>query len=649
MLREWNVPFRALLDAAPDGIVVCDEHGVLALVNSAAERMFGYAHDELLGKPLEVLIPEHVRPRHHHHLAAYSAEPRLRPMGSNLELYGRRKDGTELPVEISLSPFSTERGLLIIAGVRDVTERRQLERDKKRATNYLLSAVEAVQEAFLLFDEDDRVIMVNSAAREIVGAAGNAPILGRRFEDLLRDTIAAGTYDLAGESPEALFERRLAYHRNPSGTLELRTVSGRYLRLTERKTADQGTLTMIADVSDDVHRAEELRQAREQSDAASAAKSEFLSSMSHELRTPLNAILGFAQLLERDRKQPLSERQLERIGHVMRGGEHLLRLIDDVLDLSRIEAGRTSVSAEPVELGDVLAEVVHILEPMAARAQIRIADPSIAPGASRVIADRTRFAQILMNFGSNAIKYGRPHGRVAFRTEVLPNALRVTVADDGIGIPVDKRDKIFEPFQRAGQEAGPIEGTGIGLTISKRLAELMHGSVGFDSELGRGSEFWIDLPVDRQHAAPLPAFRDEAGGLRLATGERRHTVVYVEDNPSNIAFMRELVSELPSVELLTAPTAEIGLELIRARQPKVVILDINLPGMSGFEAIRLLREWPETRDIPVIGLSAAALARDTTRARDAGFYRYLTKPVKVAELTETLEGLLEAGSDPAPA
>jgi PAS domain S-box-containing protein len=642
MLHEWNVPFRALLDAAPDGIVVCDGQGVLVLVNSEAERMFGYGRDELVGQSIDRLIPEHVRPRHHHHLASYTAEPRTRPMGSNLDLRGRRKDGKEFPVEISLSPFEAERGLLVIAGIRDVTDRRQLEREKQRATAYLLSAMEAVQEAFLLFDESDRVIMVNSAARTLMGSVGDAPITGRTFDDLLAALIAAGVYDLQGEPVESWHARRLAYHRNPSGVLDLRTPGGRSIRITERKTADHGTVTMIADITEDVERADDLRRARVQAESASEAKSEFLSSMSHELRTPLNAILGFAQLLERDRKQPLSERQLDRLSHVLRGGEHLLRLIDDVLDLSRIESGRIAVSSEPVEIASVLAEVIHTLEPMASRASIRIVPPEVPPETPPVIADRTRLAQVLMNLGSNAIKYGKADGHVAFRTEPAPSSVRITVIDNGIGIPEDKRDRIFDPFQRAGQEAGPIEGTGIGLTISKRLAELMRGRLGFQSQPGQGSEFWIELPahVDQRAYEPI-AIGGAAMPSRLSSGERRHTIVYVEDNPSNIAFMRELVADLPSVELLTAPTAEIGLELIRGRLPKAVILDINLPGMSGFEALRRLREWPETRDIPVIGLSAAALARDTARAKDAGFYRYLTKPVKVDELTETLERLLE--------
>jgi PAS domain S-box-containing protein len=641
MLNDQDLPFRELVDAAPDGLIVCDQRGTITLVNAEAERMFGYARGELIGKPIDILIPDSVRPRHGHHVASYIAAPRLRPMGSNLDLRGRKQDGSEFPVEISLSPITSDRGLLITAGIRDVTDRRRLEREYKRSNAYLVSAVDAVQEAFTLFDEHDRVMMVNSAARQLLGSSTGDSIVGRRFDELLRDALASGVFDFSNETRESLYARWLAYHQAPSGMLEVRTGTGRYLRVTERRTADHGTVSMIADVTDDVQRAEELGHAREAAEAASAAKSEFLSSMSHELRTPLNAILGFAQLLERDRKRPLDERQLERLGHVLRGGEHLLRLIDDVLDLSRIEAGRITVSSEPVGVVDVLAEVVHTLEPMATRAQIQIATAPIPAGLPPVIADRTRLAQVLMNFGSNAIKYGKPDGHVTFRAELRGPSLRVVVIDDGMGIPDDKRDKIFEPFQRAGQETGPIEGTGIGLTISKRLAELMKGNVGFTSEVGRGSQFWIDLATDQARADDsAEASAKLIATSPLAAGTARHTIVYVEDNPSNIAFMRELVEELSSVELVTAPTAEIGLELIRARLPAVVIMDINLPGISGFEAVKRLREWPETRDIPVIGLSAAALVKDTTRAKEAGFYRYLTKPVRVPELTATLEELL---------
>jgi CheY-like chemotaxis protein len=263
-----------------------------------------------------------------------------------------------------------------------------------------------------------------------------------------------------------------------------------------------------------------------------------------------------------------------------------------------------------------------------------------------VTADRTRLLQILMNFGSNAVKYGRPGGRLVFALESRdPSCVRITVIDDGIGIPADMQPKVFEPFQRAGQETGPIEGTGIGLTITKRLAELMNGRVGFSSELGRGSEFWIELPVHHQAAAELRQVGAPGAAWSLARSATSHKIVYVEDNPSNIAFMEDLLGDVPSVALLVARSAEKGIELIRAQRPDVVIMDINLPGMSGLEAMRRLRGWPESRDIPVIGLSAAALPADIKRAAEAGFSRYLTKPVKVAELTSVLEELL--GPSPA--
>jgi PAS domain S-box-containing protein len=629
-----SLPFRELVDAAPDGILVTGQLGTILLANAEAVRMFGYASDELVGKPIHLLVPDRLRERHPAHVKSFHDTPRLRPMGSGLELFGRRRDGTEFPVEISLSPIQHAGQRLVVAGIRDITDRRRIEGEAKRANAYLVSAVDAIPDAFALYDERDRVVMVNSSCRQLMGGSISGAIVGRRFDELLPDALAAGVFDFSDESRDALLARWLAYHQEPTGTLEVRTGRGRYLRVVNRKTPEHGTVSLMMDVTDDVLREAELR-------SASAAKSEFLSSMSHELRTPLNAVLGFAQLLERDRKQPLSERQQERLQHVLHGGEHLLRLIDDVLDLSRIEAGRVAISCEPVALREVLDEVIATLGPMASRAQIALEVAPLPADLPKVIADRTRLAQILMNFGSNAIKYGKPDGRATFVATRSGEHVRITVIDDGIGIPPDKRDKLFEPFQRAGQETGPIEGTGIGLVISKRLAGMMQGQVGYSSEHGHGSRFWVEVPMYRTGTEDLVATQRAVPETSpLATVGARHKVVYVEDNPSNLAFMRDLVGDLPSVELLTAPTAEIGLPLIRAHQPAVVIMDINLPGMSGLDAVKQLQQWPETRAIPIVGLSAAALIKDTARAKEAGFYRYLTKPVKVAELTAVLEELL---------
>jgi PAS domain S-box-containing protein len=635
-----DIDFRDLFDAAPDGFVVCDAAGTITLVNVQAERMFGYGREELLGKPVETLIPERLRARHPQHVASFLKAPRTRPMGSGLELLGRRRDGEEFPVEISLSPIRSSRGQVFAAAIRDVTDRKRIEDEARRANAYLLSAVDSIQDAFSLYDEEDRVVLVNSSFRQLLGPAIEGPLVGRRFDELLDDILQAGLIDPGGQGVAALRERWIAYHRVPRGALELVTRDGRALRELDRPTAEHGTVSLILDVTEDRSRADELRRARENAEAASAAKSEFLASMSHELRTPLNAVLGFAQLLQRDRKQPLSERQRERVDHVVRGGEHLLRLIDDVLDLARIEAGGVTISAEPVGVRELLDEVVSTLEPVAARNGVSIAISAISPGLPPVIADRTRLAQILMNFGSNGIKYNRAGGHVTFLVARGEGTVRISIVDDGLGIPEDKRARIFEPFHRAGQETGPIEGTGIGLAISKRLAELMKGSVGFHSESGKGSTFWVEVPAASPVAAAEPAGAPALAHSPLAARGTRRKVVYVEDNPSNIAFMRELMEDLPSIELVTAPTAEIGLELVRAHQPALVILDINLPGMSGFDAVRRLKEWPETRDIPVIALTAAALPRDTARAKEAGFHRYLTKPIKVDELTATLEEIL---------
>jgi PAS domain S-box-containing protein len=639
-----NQSFAELFDAAPDAIVVVDELGTIQFANQQTEDIFGWPRAELIGQTIERLVPEHLHAVHLQERSRYIASPTTRTMGSGKELLARRRDGTELPVEISLSPLKTEGGLLVSSIIRDVSERRRLEADARRTTDHLRSAVESIQDAFALFDAKDSLILCNSTYREIFGDDFDGGITGSRYDEILDAALRGRVFDHGSEPSTTLRERCLAYHAQLGTPLDVTTASGRSLRISERRTPEGGTVVLIWDLTDDVRREEELRRMRALAEAASTAKSEFLSSMSHELRTPLNAVLGFAQLLRRRRKQPLDDQERTMVDHIIKGGQHLLRLIDDVLDLSRIEAGAVTFSTEPVQVLEVLEEVKDALEPLAETAGIGlIAEP--APDAALVVsADRTRFTQILMNYGSNAIKYGRPGGTVTFRVSVSSShRVRVVVVDDGLGIPQDKHDRIFHPFQRAGQESGPIEGTGIGLAISKRLAQLMEGEVGFRSEIDRGSEFWVELPRfdDQGHPwASRPIAASDTSAVLADVDATGVTVVYVEDNPANVAFMQQLLREFERVRLLTAPSAELGIELVRRVRPNVVIMDINLPGMSGFEATRRLREWPETRSIPVIGLSAAAMPRDRKRAEEAGLHRYLTKPVDVDALVAALEEVL---------
>ncbi|HEY2410089.1 MAG TPA: ATP-binding protein [Polyangiaceae bacterium] len=635
--------YRLLLDRAPDAVVVANADGVIEFVSLRTEELFKYPREELIGQKIEMLVPERFRTAHVFHRSRFVTSPNVRPMGSGLELYGRRKDGTELPIEVSLSPLQTPTGTVVSAAIRDISERRRMEAEAKLASERLRSAVESIQDAFALFDGDDRLVLCNSVFRRTLPESATGAVIGRRFTELLDMSLSASFYELDQESPDQFRARRLQYRLNPSGALDLRTQDGRSFRVTDRRTGEGGTVTTIWDLTDDARRELEVREARATAESASRAKSEFLSSMSHELRTPMNAVLGFAQLLQRDKKTPLNERQMGMLDHVIKGGEHLLRLIDEVLDLSRIEAGGLSLSLEPVRVPDVLRDVKATLGPMATRAGIELIIAESENELPLVMADRTRFLQILTNFGSNAIKYGRQGGSARVIPTVRQGYLRVSVLDDGIGIPEEKHNRIFQPFQRAGQETGPIEGTGIGLTISKRIAEMMQGSVGFRSAAGEGSEFWVDLPLHvalaQDAKSARPDKRVDSIALSAPDGPE-YRIIYVEDNPSNVAFMEALLASFARVELVVAPTAEIGIELIRAHLPSIVIMDINLPGMSGFEALRRLREWPECNHIPVIALSAAAMPRDTDRAKVAGFARYLTKPVKVDELLETLESLL---------
>jgi PAS domain S-box-containing protein len=634
--------YRDLLDAAPDAMLVIAADGTIEFANIQTARLFGYTREELLGTPLDKLVPDRFRGPHGGHVRQYRASPNTRAMGSGLELYGRHRDGTDIPVEVSLSPVQSDNGMSVCAAIRDVSGRRRIEAALKLNADRLASAVETIENAFALFDASDRLVLCNSVYRGLLGDA-IGPLVGRSYEELLDIWIRDLEFDDAAE--QARFrEDRLAGRRHHRGAFEVRTRDGRMLRVMDRRTIEGGIVKTIWDLTDDVRNAADLREARAAAEAASAAKSEFLSSMSHELRTPLNAILGFAQLLERDRKEPLSARHRERAAQILRGGEHLLRLIDDILDLSRIEAGNVSISSEAVSVRDVVEETLRTLESMAAQNEVRLELGAFGPALPLVLADRTRFAQIVMNFGSNAIKYNRSGGSVALSASLEHDGMvRVTVADTGIGVPAAMQDKLFQPFQRAGQETGPIEGSGIGLVISKRLAELMGGRVGFRSTPGVGSEFWVDLPARTARESEVTRASAPPDSPPRLEGQSGRLVLYVEDNPANVAFMRDVLSDFDGIELATVPTAERGIALARLRRPDVIIMDINLPGMSGFEALAVLRGSAGTATIPVIALTAAASDRDRLRGSEAGFYRYLTKPVKVAELISTLDTLLAPG------
>jgi PAS domain S-box-containing protein len=387
----------------------------------------------------------------------------------------------------------------------------------------------------------------------------------------------------------------------------------------------------------------ELQSAAIVAEKANLAKSEFLSSMSHELRSPLNAILGFAQLLASG-AQPPTASQKGKIEQILRAGWYLLTLINEILDLASIESGKIAVSLEPVSLAAVLLDCQSMIEPQARSANICI-NFQQSVGPLSVIANPIRLKQVLINLMSNAIKYNRSNGTVdvTFKTDTK-GLVRISVQDSGNGLSREKLLQLFQPFNRLGQEAGSAEGTGIGLVVAKRLTELMGGTIGAQSTQGQGSVFWIELgtveavPVtDLAQQAPAPLDPELAEPDRMGG-----SVLYVEDNATNVELVAHILAERPKLKLITASNGTEGIEKARSELPQVILMDINLPGISGVEALKILRQDPVTQHIPVLAVSANAMPLDIVRGLQAGFFRYLTKPIKIDEFLRALDLALAA-------
>ena len=383
----------------------------------------------------------------------------------------------------------------------------------------------------------------------------------------------------------------------------------------------------------------ELVAARALADKANLAKSEFLSSMSHELRTPLNAVLGFTQLLASEKPAP-SLAQQRSLDQILKGGWYLLRLINEILDLAMIESGKVTLSRESMDLSEVLKDCRSMIDPQARKREISMHFTNLAQ-PFYVHADRTRVKQVMINLLSNAIKYNSEHGSVTVGCGAGVNGtVRISVTDTGAGLSAEQLVHLFQPFNRLGQEQGAEEGTGIGLVVTKQLVELMDGVIGVDSEIGRGTTFWVDLVASSEPV--LPAADSDERVYDDDLGQRgQRTLLYVEDNPANLSLVEQLIARRGDLKLLTAIDGQMGIQLARVYQPDVIMMDINLPGISGFGCLKILQDDRATRHIPVLALSANAMPRDIEKGLDAGFFRYLTKPIKIVEFMAALDVALQ--------
>jgi PAS domain S-box-containing protein len=658
---------NAIFNSANFSSIATDEKGVIQIFNVGAERMLGYAAADVVNKitPADISDPLEVIAR----AVALSAElattitpgfqalvfKASRGIEDIYELTYIRKDGSRFPAIVSVTALRDDQGAIIgylLIGT-DNSARKQVEAEQMKLDQrlrdqqfYTRSLIESNIDALMTTDPAGIITDVNKQMEALTGCTRDE-LIGAPFKNYFTDPERAE----AGIK-QMLREKKLTNYELTARARDGKTTVVSYNATTfyDRDRKLQGVFAAARDVTERKRLDQalqeqnvELKRARAAAEKANLAKSDFLSSMSHELRSPLNAILGFAQLINSDSPPP-TPAQAASIDQILHAGWYLLELINEILDLAQIESGRLALSLEPTSLAEVMAECQAMIEPQGQKRGIKMTFPQFDLPCF-VDADRTRLKQILINLLSNAIKYNQADGTVVVDANCAssnPDRVRISVKDTGAGLPPDMLIQLFQPFNRLGQERSAEEGTGIGLVMSKRLVELMGGEIGVDSTVGNGSVFWFELNA----ATPLQLAVDTDEPAAnpnepIQPGAPLRTMLYVEDNPANLKLVEQLIARRPDMRLLSATDGTLGVQLARANQPEIILMDINLPGISGIEALKILLEDPATAHIPVVALSANAMPRDIEKGLQAGFFRYLTKPIKVTEFMQTIDLALD--------
>ena len=643
-LRQSEARNAAILETALDCIITLDHEGRIIDFNRAAEKTFGYPRTAALGRPFKDLVPTVTGNivTNLNDLARQPAGEAATLLGHRIEIPARHADGTQIQAELAITRIPVEGLPLFTAYLRDVTERRQTD----ERLRLLESAVVNAKDAVLIAESEPielpgpRVLYANRAFEQMTGysAAEITSKSPRILQGPRSDRAALDKIRKALEEWKPVQAELINYRKDGSEFwVELSIVP-----VTNAAGSFTHWVSVQRDITERKRTEAALNQAKEEAEKANAAKSEFLSRMSHELRTPLNAILGFGQLLQ---MQKLPAAQNDRIGHIVSAGRHLLDLINEVLDIARIEAGRVELSLEPVHVAETVCETVDLIRPLAAQKGIIIDPvPDCHPlHQEYVMADRQRFKQVLLNLLSNAVKYNRPGGTVALTyRDIAGQRLRIEVADTGCGIPAEKFARLFVAFDRLGAEQSDVQGTGLGLALSKRLTEAMHGAIGVDSVPGSGATFWIELPRVRSQLEQCePWTRRERAPAEMEALSAVHSVLYIEDNLSNLTLIEHLLADHPEIKLITAMQGRIGLDLARQHHPDLILLDLHLPDLPGWEVLSQLQNDEVTSSIPVVAVSADATPRQIERLLKAGARAYLTKPLEVERFHALLREILE--------
>ncbi len=642
-----------------DSVIAIDQKGIIQTVNPAVEKVFGYSPKEVIGKNVTILMPEPYFSEHDGYMDNYLRTGEKKVINMVREVMGLHKNGSTFPMELSVSESAENDQKIFVGILRDISDRKANELAMELANRERNLILNSAGEGIYGLDIEGKTTFVNPTACKILGYT-EEELLGTGQHIMVHHSYADGTHypkekchiyaafkdgKVHHESEEVFWKKDgssfpVEYISKP--IIDLGKVVGAVVTFTDitaRKNSEKELQHAYNELEKRIEeRTHELNQAKELAEHHNQTKSEFLSRMSHELRTPMNAILGFAQIMNESRKDPLSDSHKSRLSQILKAGNHLLELINEVLDLARVEAGKITVSLEPINIAELATDVLNVVHPMAEKFNICLIDKITSQNSAHIFADKTRLKQVLLNLLSNGIKYNRKEGSVTLSLEEPKDGtINLLVTDTGMGIPSEKLEKIFVPFDRLDAEGSEVEGTGIGMTISKKLIELMNGRIHVHSTMGKGSQFSVSLPscdpkkIDKKYEfLPLESSSSETSTQKL-------TVLYIEDNKTNVLLVQDILSDFPEVTILTAPQAAMGLDLAYAHQPDLILMDINLPGMDGFEALKRLQNMEETHDTPVIALSANAMQKDIDRAKKAGFKDYITKPIDISKLKKKID------------
>lgn len=608
-----------------------DRAGRVRYWNHASELIYGWTAVEAVGRTLDQLITTEAQTRDFLALME-DVEANGKVAGPSLHTV-RHRDGSPRVVSSTVFPIQGGDAPIFVCMDIDMTEHKRFEETLKR---YEFIA-NTIPDMMTLVGRDHRYEAVNDQWCRALDKPRES-VMGRHLSEVwggevYRMSIAPRLERCFGDGAPQTLHAAVSLPR-----YGLRECEITYFPYLNQSGAASHAVVVTRDVTEKLASERELVKAKQDAEEANRAKSAFLASMSHELRTPLNAIIGFGQLLDMGIAEPLHPEQKEAVGHILNSGRHLLGLINEILDLARIEAGKIEVSLASVSAHAAVEEAVAMTTPLGARRGIAVQQHCDA--AFQVTADPDRLRQILLNLLSNAVKYNREGGGVTISCETREDVVRIVVGDTGPGIPLERRAQLFQPFQRLGAERTSTEGTGIGLVISKKIAEAMGGSLGFESEVGVGSSFWLELPAAHETPSAAAVPTDHAATGHVQDKPVHGRVLYVEDNPVNLFVMKQVFRQLPDVELLIAESGEAGLDMIREAMPDLVLMDINLPGMSGLEALQAIKADPLLAATRVIAVSAVALPEDIESGLRAGFLGYLTKPFDVPQLIAQVRDML---------